>query len=89
MNASGIDGRGHVLTMKEAAAYANVSEQTVKRWIRDEGLPKLQPTGRGGAVRIDPDELDDFLARDSGQRLRDRVAVIKERRQEGGSAGLA
>jgi excisionase family DNA binding protein len=46
------------MTVAETAAKLHVSEKTVRRLIAKGTLPALRV---GGAVRIDPLELDDFL----------------------------
>jgi excisionase family DNA binding protein len=48
-----------LLTLKEAAAYARVSISTVRRWVRDEGLPFYKA---GRQKRIDETELVRFLS---------------------------
>jgi excisionase family DNA binding protein len=53
-----------LLTLKEVAAYARVSISTVRRWVRDEGLPFYRA---GRQKRIDEKELVRFL---SGAELR-------------------
>jgi excisionase family DNA binding protein len=69
----------HLLTVREAAEFAGVHEDTVHRWIRDEGLPKIQPAGPHTAIRIDPIDLDRFLNRDSHERLAARVRTAATR----------
>lgn len=49
----------HCLTIKQAAVYANVPESTVKNWIQNHTLTRMQPYKYG--VWIDPDELDILL----------------------------
>jgi excisionase family DNA binding protein len=53
-----------LMTVQEAAAYARVSVSTVRRWVRDEGLPVYKA---GRQKRIDEMELVRFL---SGTELR-------------------
>jgi excisionase family DNA binding protein len=52
------------LTVAETAAKLHVSEKTVRRLIAKGALPALRV---GGAVRVDPLELDEFLYRPEEQ----------------------
>ena len=55
-----------LLSIKEAAAYFRVSEKTVRRWIAAGVLVALK---LGRQWRIEPDEIERFLAtRSSWQR---------------------
>ena len=47
------------LTMKQAAQYANIAENTLRKWVYAEGLPAVR---RGRVVRIRKDELERWLA---------------------------
>jgi len=47
-----------LLTVREAASIARVSEPTIRRWLRCEGLPRF---GSKGRVRIDQADLMKFL----------------------------
>jgi excisionase family DNA binding protein len=49
-----------LLTVRQAAGIAQVSEPTIRRWIRDEGLRSYSPK-KGGRVRIDKSDLVYFL----------------------------
>ena len=49
----------NLLTLKEVAAYARVSISTVRRWVRDEGLPFYKA---GRQKRIDENNLVRFLS---------------------------
>jgi len=53
-----------VLSVKEAAKYACVSEALVRGWLREGGLPhfRLGAKGRRGHYRIAREDLDNFLA---------------------------
>ena len=51
------------LTTGEAAAAAGVSEKTVRRWAR---TGKLRAQSAGRLLRIEPAELDRFLATGGG-----------------------
>jgi hypothetical protein len=60
------------LTVAKAADQARVSERTIWRWLND-GLPRLQPSGRQGAIRIYADDLRAFLERDDQDRFAAKV----------------
>lgn len=47
------------LSLDHAAAYADVSVKTIKRWI-ERGLPKYQ-AGPGSKVLIRPGDIEQFL----------------------------
>jgi len=49
-----------LLTVRQAASFAQVSQPTVRRWIRDEGLRAYRSKERG-RVRIDKTDLVNFL----------------------------
>jgi excisionase family DNA binding protein len=49
----------NLLTLKEVAAYARVSLSTVRRWLRDEGLPFYKA---GRQKRVDEKGLVEFLS---------------------------
>jgi len=49
-----------LLTARQAASFAQVSQATVRRWIRDEGLRAYRSKERG-RVRIDKADLVKFL----------------------------
>ena len=66
------------LTVAQAAELAQVSRRTIWRWIKTEGLPKEQPTGRNGVIRIARADLDSFLARDSRDRLVARMRTVTQ-----------
>lgn len=48
------------ITVKTAAETADVSTQTVRRWIQTGTLPALKVSAR--LYRIDPDDLTAFLS---------------------------
>lgn len=50
-----------LLTVGDAARIVAVSPATIRRWLSEGHLPKVQPTGSHGVVRIDPRELRRFL----------------------------
>lgn len=54
-----------LLTIPEAAAALRLSPQTIRRRIAD-GLPVVRTGGPRSAIRIDRDELDRYLAAQSG-----------------------
>lgn len=49
-----------LLTVRQAATFAQASQPTIRRWIRDEGLPAYRPKEKG-RVRIDKADLVKFL----------------------------
>jgi excisionase family DNA binding protein len=53
-----------LLTVKEAAARARVSEPIVRGWIRDGLLPhyRLGAKGRRGKIAVAAEDLDSLLA---------------------------
>lgn len=50
------------MTLKEAAAYCSVSETTIKRWVRDYGLPVTKPTSGDGGSLFHKPTVDGWLA---------------------------
>jgi excisionase family DNA binding protein len=54
-----------LLTVKDAAQRARVSSSLVYEWLASGVLPcyRFGREGKRGCIRIDPDELDAFLAR--------------------------
>ena len=52
------------MTVKQAAAYAEVSTNLVYQWCRLGVLPhiRLGSPGKRGCIRISPSDLDAFLA---------------------------
>lgn len=46
------------LTMKQAAQFANVAENTLRKWVYAEGLPAVR---RGRVVRIEKAALIQWL----------------------------
>ena len=53
-----------LISVRTAAEQADVSTQTVRRWIQSGELPALKMSAR--LYRIDPDDLQDFLNRHKG-----------------------
>jgi excisionase family DNA binding protein len=53
-----------LLTVKQAAERATVSESLVYQWIDERRLTHYRLGGKGkrGAIKIDPRDLDAFLA---------------------------
>lgn len=49
-----------LMTVRQAAAFAQVSQPTIRRWIREAGLPAYRSRERG-RVRIDKIDLVKFL----------------------------
>jgi excisionase family DNA binding protein len=48
-----------LLSVREAAAYARVSQQTIRRWIKTGSL-KIYRAGR--QIRIDENDLVDYIS---------------------------
>ena len=61
MRATGGAESPSLLTVQEAAERLRVSEDTVRRRIREGALPALQLGGRRSPVRIVAGELDAWL----------------------------
>lgn len=53
-----------LLTVRQAAHFAGVSQPTIRRWIREEGLSAYRSKERG-RVRIDKVDLVKFLRGDA------------------------
>ena len=53
---------GTWLTVQEVAAHLKVTQETVRRWIRDGALPVLDLGGQKTGYRILRSELERFLA---------------------------
>ncbi len=51
--------RRRLLDVREASAYLNISVRSVWRAVREGGLPHIK---LGRLVRIDPDDLDRYVA---------------------------
>lgn len=49
-----------LLTVRQAAIFAQASQPTIRRWIRGEGLPAYRSKEKG-RVRIDKADLVKFL----------------------------
>jgi excisionase family DNA binding protein len=67
-----------LMTVDQAARYAQVSTEAVNRWIRQGRFPVIEPEGPGHLVRIHDDDYADFLARarsNSARRTLTRRAV--------------
>ncbi|MGH2973505.1 MAG: helix-turn-helix domain-containing protein [Solirubrobacterales bacterium] len=62
-----------LFSVSEAAEYAGVHPDTIHRWIRSDGLSKLQPNGPYGVIRIRTEDLEAFLTRDDHERLAAKV----------------
>jgi hypothetical protein len=67
------------LSLKKAAAWADVSQKTIKRWIAA-GLPVYQSMP-GGKVLVKPHEIDDFLQRRQVPRV-DLDALVEQTLKE-------
>jgi excisionase family DNA binding protein len=57
---------GTWLTVQEVAAHLKVTQETVRRWIRDGALPVLDLGGQKTGYRILRSELERFLAQRYG-----------------------
>lgn len=57
-----------LLTVRQAAIFAQVSQPTIRRWIREEGLPAYRSKERG-RVRIDKADLLKFLKGEANRSL--------------------
>jgi excisionase family DNA binding protein len=66
--------RGY-LSIENAAAYADVSVKTIKRWIKA-GLPVYQGGARG-KVLIRPSDIDAYLTRKQAPQI-DLNAMVEE-----------
>jgi excisionase family DNA binding protein len=61
MGADEKGARDEWLTVKDVAALLKVSEETVRRWVREGELPALA-LGRKAGFRIRPADLEVFIA---------------------------
>jgi excisionase family DNA binding protein len=50
-----------LLSLREVAVRLHYSERTVRRLIDRHGLPALQLSGPGSAIRIPADELESWI----------------------------
>lgn len=48
-----------LISVKEAAKHADVSTQTVRRWIQSGELPAVKVSAR--LYRLDPEDLNQFI----------------------------
>jgi predicted site-specific integrase-resolvase len=69
------------LSLKKAAAWADVSQKTIKRWIAA-GLPVYQSMP-GGKVLVKPQEIDQFLQKRQAPQI-DVDALVNETLKEMG-----
>lgn len=49
-----------LLTLRQAATYLNVHDDTLRRWIKEERLPAVK-VGKGGYYRIRQSDLDGMV----------------------------
>ncbi len=49
-----------LMTIKEVAAWLAVSEDCVRRWIRDEGMPHFQVAERG-VLRFKKEDVENWM----------------------------
>jgi excisionase family DNA binding protein len=61
MGANEKDARDEWLTVKDVAARLKISEETVRRWVREGELPALA-LGKKAGFRIRPADLEVFIA---------------------------
>ena len=64
---AGIDQR--YLTPGQAAEYLQISLRTLRTLLSRREIPYVQPSGKGGLVRLDIQDLDDFMVRNKVQCL--------------------
>jgi len=57
----GRDDLPNLLTIPEVAAMSRFSVVTVRRWIRTGALARIQPSGKGGAIRVHREALQTLL----------------------------
>lgn len=60
------------LTVEQVAGTLQVSQETVRRWIRNGELPVLDISGGRGGYRIKRSDLDAFIAARYGPIVRDK-----------------
>jgi len=51
------------LNPKESAEYISVSLRTFRELLARRKIPYIQPSGKGGLVRVDILDLDEFMVR--------------------------
>lgn len=56
------DKQDQWLTVKQVAAHLNLTEETVRRWIRAGEIPVLELPSRKAGHRIRQSDLDTFIA---------------------------
>ena len=56
---------GRLLSIKDAASYLNVSQDTLRKWDKANKLKPLKTAG--GHRRYDTDTLDDFIGKEGKQ----------------------
>ena len=56
---------GRLLSIKDAASYLNVSQDTLRKWDKADKLKPLKTAG--GHRRYDTDTLDDFIGKEGKQ----------------------
>ena len=64
---SGLNRR--YVTPGQAAEYLQISLRTLRTLLSRREIPYVQPSGKGGLVRLDIEDLDDFMARNKVQCL--------------------
>lgn len=63
----------------EAAAHADVTERTIRRWIR---TGRLTARKAGRVIRVDLDELDDLIRKDGRVRSTANGGTLRNGNQE-------
>ena len=56
---------GRLLSIKDAASYLNVSQDTLRKWDKADKLKPLKTAG--GHRRYDTDTLDEFIGKEGKQ----------------------
>jgi excisionase family DNA binding protein len=51
------------ITAQEGAAYLSISLRTLRTLLAKREIPYIQPSGKGGLVRLDVQDLDCFMAK--------------------------
>jgi excisionase family DNA binding protein len=47
--------------MRETSERLGVSLFTLRAWVKKRKIPYVQPTGKGGAIMFDPEELQKWI----------------------------
>ena len=68
-----------LLTVREAAEQLSLSIASVYEMVRTCRLPAVRIGGRGGAIRIRPEDLEDFLQASSQQTRKPSAPRVSRR----------